>query len=54
MAAPGSVTRVMTQEQIVAGLIEVHGFVTRDEESSMGIHEAVDDNVVVLEHVISK
>ena len=54
VAAPGIVTRVMTQEQVVAGLIEVHGLVTRDENFTMGIHEAVDDNAVILEHVISK
>ena len=44
----------MTNDQVVAGLIEVHGLVTGDEEFTVGIHEAVDENAVVLEQVISK
>ena len=42
----------MINDQVVAGLIEVHGPVTRDEEFTMGIHEAVDENAVGLEQVI--
>ena len=37
-----------------AGLIEVHGLVARDEECALGIHEAVDENAIILEQVISK
>ena len=45
---------MMTNDQVVASRIEVHGLVTRNEEFALGIHEAVDENAIVLEQVISK
>ena len=48
------VTRVMTNDQIVAGLVEVHGLVTVDEDFAKCFHEAVDDNAIILEQVIAR
>ena len=44
----------MTNDEVVACLIEVQGLATRDEDFAMGIHEPVDENAVVLEQVIPK
>ena len=52
--APQVVTRVMTNDQVVAGHIEVHGLVTRDEDFALGLHDAVDDNAIIFEQVIAR
>ena len=52
--APQVVSRVMSNDGVVAGLIEVHGLVTRDDDFVQGIHQAVDDNAIILEQVIAR
>ena len=44
----------MTNDEVVAGLIEVHGLVTRDEDFAQGVHQAVGDNAIILEKVVAR
>ena len=52
--APQAATRVMTNDQIISGLCEVHGLVVRDEEFSANLFDAVDTNAQVLMSVMNR
>ena len=46
--APQVVSCVMTNDEVVAGLIEVHGLVNRVEDFAQGIHQVVHDNAIII------